>query len=121
NATTVRMDSAVSKPQRSWPLMGYRAVAAFVGLVILTVALVGYMRFFRHATNNAQPVNKYESSRAYDVYLRARVNLKSENPAQIENAISLLKQVISIDPNFAPGWAELARASNIKSFYISGS
>jgi serine/threonine protein kinase/Tfp pilus assembly protein PilF len=121
DATTVRMDSGVSKPRRSWPMMGSRAVAAFVVLVILTLALIGYMRFFRHPTNNAQPINKYESSPAYDAYLRARVNLKSENPAQIENAISLLKQAISIDPNFAPGLAALARAYNIKSFYFSGS
>jgi serine/threonine protein kinase/Tfp pilus assembly protein PilF len=119
DATTVRMDSAVSKPQRSWPLMGSRGVAALVGLLIITLALVGYMRLFRHPTNNAQPVNKYESSPAYDAYLHARVNLKSENPVQIENAISLLKQATSIDPNFAPGWAELARAYNIKSFYFS--
>lgn len=121
DAPTVRMDSAVSKPQRSWLLMGSRAVAAFVVLVILTLALLGYMRFFRHPTNTAKSTSKSESSPAYDAYLRARVNLKSENPAQIENAIALLKQATSLDPNFAPGWAELARAYNIKSFYFSGS
>jgi serine/threonine protein kinase len=119
DAHTIRMDSAASKPPRSWPLMRSRAVAAFVVLVILTLALVGYVRFFRHPATSAQPVSKYENSPAYDAYLRARVSLKSENPAQIENAIVLLKQAIRIDPSFAPGFAALARAYNIKSFYFS--
>ncbi|HSP62506.1 MAG TPA: protein kinase, partial [Pyrinomonadaceae bacterium] len=119
DATTVRKDRAVSKPQRSWPLMGSRAIAAFVVLAILTLTLVGYMRFFRHPTNNAQPINKYESSPAYDAYLRAKVNIKSEDGDEIENAITLLKHGVAVDPKFAPGWAELARAYNIKSFYFS--
>jgi len=120
DAATLRMDSAASKPKGNWRrLAKSRAVPALVVVVILTLGLVGYMRFFRHQTNSAQPTNKYESSPAYDSYLRAKVNLKSENPAQIENAISLLKQAISIDPNFAPGFAALARAYNIKAFYFS--
>jgi len=119
DAPTVRMDSAVSKPLRRRPLMGPRAAAAFVALVILTLALLVYVRFFRHPMNTVASTNKIESP--HDAYLRAKVNLKSENPAQIENAIALLKQATSLDPNFAPGWAELARAYNIKSFYFSGS
>ena len=88
--------------------------------MIFALALVGYRRLFRPTIIN-QPTNKYESSPAYDTYLRAKVNLKSENLAQIDNAISLLKQAISVDPKLAPGWAELARAYNLKSFYFYAS
>jgi Tfp pilus assembly protein PilF len=121
-AATVPMDIALSKPHGNWRrLTMYRGVPILIVLVILALGLLGYMRFFRHPASNIQPINKAENSPAYDTYLRAMVNLKTENQAQTENAISLLKQAIKIDPNFAPGYAELARAYNIKSFYFSGS
>ena len=122
DAPTVRMDTAASKQQATWRrLAKSRAALALIVLVICALALVGYQRFFRRPTISNQPINKYESSPAYDTYLRAKVNLKSENLAQIDNAISLLKQAISVDPKLAPGWAELARAYNLKSFYFYAS
>ena len=119
-ATTVRMGIEASKAGANWRrLAKSRAALALIVLVICALALVGYQRFFRRPTISNQPINKYESSPAYDTYLRAKVNLKSENPDEIEHAIALLKQVVAIDPKFALGWAALARAYNIKSFYFS--
>src|SRR3989454_3066071 len=120
DAPTVRMATAGSKRQSSWRrLVKSRAAPIFVVLMMLALALIGYLHFFRSPTISNQPINKRETSPAYDTYLRAKVNLKSENRDEIENAIALLKQVVAIDPKFAPGWAALARAYNIKSFYFS--
>src|SRR5436309_2550065 len=117
DAPTVRMDTAGSKRRSSWRrLVKSRGALAFIVLVIFALVPVGYLRFFRRPASSNKSIVKYENSPAYDAYLRAKVNLKSENRDQIENAISLLKQAISIDQKFAPGYAELARAYNLKSF-----
>ena len=78
-----------------------------------------YVRFFRGPTPATRPNIKYENSPAYDSYLRGKVNIKSENRDDIENAIRLLKQAIAADSSFAPAYAELARAYNIKAFYFA--
>jgi len=96
-----------------------RLAPAFIVLAMLALALIGYLRFFRSPTISNRSIVRYESSPAYDYYLRARVNLKSENRDEIESAIGLLKQAVATDPKFAPGWAAMARAYNIKSFYFS--
>ena len=119
-APTVRMNSTASKRRRDWRrVVKSRVAPAFIVLAMLALMLVGYMRFIRGPTTSNKSIVKYESSPAYDAYLRARVNIKGENREDIENAIALLKQAVAVDPKFAPGWAELARAYNIKSFYFS--
>jgi serine/threonine protein kinase/Tfp pilus assembly protein PilF len=96
-----------------------RLAPAFIVLAMSALALIGYLRFFRSPTISNSSIVRYESSPAYDYYLRARVNLKSENRDEIESAIGLLKQAVATDPKLAPGWAAMARAYNIKSFYFS--
>ncbi|MEA2239250.1 MAG: eukaryotic-like serine/threonine-protein kinase [Thermoanaerobaculia bacterium] len=54
-----------------------------------------------------------------DAYIRAKVNVTDENPASNDKAIKLLESVVAADPKFAPGYAALARAYNIKSFYYA--
>src|SRR5947209_4055918 len=120
DAPTVSMDIDPSKGRLNWRrLVKSRVAPAFLVLVICALALVGYLRFFRNPTINNQPINKYESSTAYDSYLRGKVNIKSENRDDIENAIRQLKQAIAADSSFAPAYAELARAYNIKAFYFA--
>jgi serine/threonine protein kinase len=120
DAPTVRMDIDGSRRRVNWRRLAQSRVAAAFGvLVILGLAIIGYLRFFRSPTTSNKSITKYESSPAYDTYLRARVVIKSESQDEIENAIKLLKQALAIDPQFAPAWAALARAYNIKSFYFS--
>ncbi|MDX6497464.1 MAG: eukaryotic-like serine/threonine-protein kinase [Blastocatellia bacterium] len=120
DAPTVRMDIHGSRRRVNWRRLAQSRVAAAFGvLVILGLAIIGYLRFFRSPTTSNKSITKYESSPAYDTYLRAKVVIKSESQDEIENAIKLLKQALAIDPQFAPAWAALARAYNIKSFYFS--
>lgn len=120
DAPTVRMDIDGSRRRVNWRRLAQSRVAAAFGvLVILGLAIIGYLRFFRSPTTSNKSITKYESSPAYDTYLRAKVVIKSESQDEIENAIKLLKQALAIDPQFAPAWAALARAYNIKSFYFS--
>ena len=51
--------------------------------------------------------------------MRGKVSVSSENRENNESAIKLLQQAIAADPNFAPAYAELARACNIKAFYYA--
>jgi tetratricopeptide (TPR) repeat protein/predicted Ser/Thr protein kinase len=120
DAPTVRMAIDRSRRRVNWRRLAQSRVAAAFGvLVILGLAITGYLRFFRSPTTSNKSITKYESSPAYDTYLRAKVVIKSESQDEIENAIKLLKQALAIDPQFAPAWAALARAYNIKSFYFS--
>jgi TolB-like protein len=66
--------------------------------------------------NNAakKPVNP----QVYDLYLRARALHRNRGEGLIE-ALSLFRQALDIDPNFAPAWAGLAHSYNVISYYIS--
>jgi serine/threonine-protein kinase len=120
DAPTVRMDTAVSKRRVDWRrLVKSRVALVFIVLVMLALALIGYMRFFRSQTIGNKSIGKYESSPAYDYYLRGKVNAGSENRESNENAIKLLEQAVKADPNFAPAWADLARAYGIESFFFA--
>src|SRR2546427_5646467 len=54
-APTVAIDTVASKRRGNWRLLvKSRVVLAFIVLVIFAMALVGYMRFFRHPTISNQ-------------------------------------------------------------------
>jgi tetratricopeptide (TPR) repeat protein len=87
-----------------------------VVLIILALAIAGgaYWLFFR------SPVVKTGPSPAVnDNYLRAKILVANENRVSIDTAIELLQQVVKDDPQFAAGWAQLARALNKKAFYFA--
>ena len=54
----------------------------------------------------ARPINP----QAYDDYLRGRYYLNLQNKADNKTAIEALNSAVTIDPNFASAWAELAQA-----------
>jgi len=95
-----------------------RLSAAKVGLLLGAVALAGaaavYMRSWRAPKQTAVSSAPSANSPAYDAYLRGKVNVSSENPANNEAAIKLFQQAIAVDPIFAAAYAELARAYSIK-------
>jgi TolB-like protein/DNA-binding winged helix-turn-helix (wHTH) protein len=57
----------------------------------------------------ARPIN----GRAYAIYLNARGLLRSDNPEAGQEALKLLREVIKIDPGFAPAWSSVAEAIDL--------
>ena len=93
---------------------------ALLGIALVAIGVTAYASLFRSSRNVPSPVIKSVNSPAYDFYLRGKVNAASENPENNASAIKLLEQAIAADPNFAPAYAELARAYTIKSkFYFA--
>jgi len=87
------------------------------GLALATMALaliVAAYVSFRTRTPRPPSVALSTNPAAYDAYMRGKVNVSSENPANNEAAIQLFEQAIAADPNFAAAYAELARAYSIK-------
>ncbi len=72
------------------------------------------------ALGPAPPVaERYLRSPAYDDFLRGKVKVSSENARNDEAAIQLLEKAVKEDPDFAPAYAQLARAYNIKAFFFA--
>ncbi|MBA3766798.1 MAG: tetratricopeptide repeat protein [Acidobacteria bacterium] len=92
---------------------------ALAALVMLAVVASVYALFFRSSRSVPSTSVKSVNSPAYDYYLRGKVNVGSENRDNNETAIKLLEQAIAADPNFAPAYAELARAYNINAFFFA--
>lgn len=59
------------------------------------------------------------SSPAYELYLRGKIKVSSENRDDNEAAIRTLRDAVAADANFAPAYAELAHAYSIKVFYFA--
>src|SRR6476659_899375 len=87
-----------------------------VAVVVLAFAIGGggYWFFSRSPMIKTGP-----SPAVNDNYLRAKILVANENRASIDSAIELLRQVVKDDPQFAAGWAQLARALNKKAFYFA--
>jgi DNA-binding winged helix-turn-helix (wHTH) protein/tetratricopeptide (TPR) repeat protein len=105
---------------------------AFVGLLLVGVVGLGTWvvlsgRGPEAAGNaNSSPVavgpsraSDPEKSPAYDLYVRGKVKVASENPEDTQAAIRLLEQAVAIDPNLAEAHAQLARAYNTMAFKYS--
>lgn len=56
--------------------------------------------------------------KVYDLFLRARALHRNRGEGLIE-AVSLFKQALEIDPDYAPAWAGLAHSYSVITFYIS--
>ena len=93
-------------------------VLVFGAATLLVVGAGLYLLLNRNPTPLAPSVRNIDSA-AYDSYLRGKVLVGAENRDDNQTAINLLEQAVKTDPNFAAAWAELARAYNIKSFYLA--
>lgn len=93
-----------------WPVVAAAILAAAGGSWLLT-----------GGWGPSQSSKNAPSKAAYDSYLRGKVLVASENQADADNAIKILEQAVAESPEYAPAWAVLARAYNVKSFYfVSG-
>src|SRR5258708_16152088 len=93
-------------------------------LWILTVAALAaaaavYLLSFRNQKGSPSSAAHTPNAVAYDAYVRGKVNVSSENPADNEAAIKLFEQATVADPNFAAAYAELARAYSIKARFFA--
>jgi tetratricopeptide (TPR) repeat protein len=117
-AATIRVAATNQVAQRR-VFLTVRLGLALAALVMLAAVASVYALFFRDSRRVPSPGDKSVNSAAYDYYLRGKVNAGSENRENNESAIKLLEQAVAADPNFAPAYAELARAYNIKAFYLA--
>jgi TolB-like protein/tetratricopeptide (TPR) repeat protein len=62
-----------------------------------------------HTVATAPPIN----GQAYVLYLNARGLLRSDNPEEGQEALKLLRQVIKVNPGFAPAWSSMAEAIDL--------
>jgi tetratricopeptide (TPR) repeat protein len=115
NAATIRV-AATNQVVKQRALLGSRLGLALAALVMLAAVASVYVLFFSKPRTAAPASAKSVNSPAYDYYLRGKVNVSNENREYNETAIKLLQQAIAADPDFAPAYAELARAFSIKAF-----
>jgi serine/threonine protein kinase/Flp pilus assembly protein TadD len=107
------LSAGVSLEEKPRSLSAAR-VGLMLGAVVLATAAAIYVRSLRTPKPVPASVAPSTNSPAYDSYLRGKVNVSSENPANNDAAIKLFQQAIAADPNFAAAYAELARAYSIK-------
>ena len=119
DADTVAFDrssSPIAPVKTSRPILSYAALV-ILGLVLISGAVYWFMARGTGPTANGKHT---PTAAVYDSYVRAKVLLGSENKDDVQSAIKLLEQAVNDDPQFAPAFAQLGRAYNIKSFYYAG-
>lgn len=119
DATTAVRPPVTDSRLKNRRLKTSQVMPAAIVIATIAVAAFGYMAFLRRASVTPVIGTPSINSAAYDYYLRGKVNVSSENAENNEAAIKLLKEAVDADPNFAPAYAELARAYSIKTFYLA--
>lgn len=97
---------------------GWRWAIVFTVLALVAAA-ASYAFYFRASAPQQNLGSNTGRSPAYDLYVRGKVKINSENREEVDNAINLLEQAVVIDPNYAEADAALARAYSIKAFYYA--
>lgn len=97
-------------------------------LLLASSAVIVYLLFIPSAPLNSEKFSPKNSitdpsrSPAYDLYVRGKVKVGSENREDTEAAIKVLEEAVAIDPNFAEAFVQLARGYNTMAFkYTSDS
>lgn len=70
-------------------------------------------------TSSSKNMPTDSRSPAYDLYVRGKVKVASENREDTEAAIKVLEEAVALDPNFAEAYAQLARGYNTMAFKYS--
>lgn len=118
-AAATAIVSAPDRKRKRTAVLSSRLGLIIIALIVLTAIVSVYVWYFRN--RHGMPPGSVTSvnSPAYDYYLRGKLNASSENPEQNQNAINILEDVIKSEPTFAPAYAELARAYNIRASYFA--
>jgi len=88
----------------------------FIFAAIAAVVAVGTYWFISSRSKVATNPSSYSQN---ENFLRAKVLISNENADDVTAAIQLREKVVADDPNFAAGWAQLARAYHKKAFYFA--
>jgi TolB-like protein len=67
----------------------------------------------------ASPQRQTKDMEAYDKFLQARALLAQRTVDNLRRAIELLTAAVDRDPGFANGWAALAQARALSSYYVN--
>jgi TolB-like protein len=67
----------------------------------------------------ASPQRQTKDMQAYDKFLQARGLLAQRSPENLRRAIELLTAAVDRDSRFASGWAALAQARALSSYYLN--
>lgn len=115
---TVRLEprSTLQTP-RQYGKKAAGAALLIVGLAVVAAAFLA--NWYRTSSVPQNAVNPPNRSPAYDLYMRGKVKAGSEDRAEIEGAIKLLEQAVTIDPNYAEAYASLAQAYTTKAFQFA--
>ncbi|MGI8408395.1 MAG: winged helix-turn-helix domain-containing protein [Pyrinomonadaceae bacterium] len=138
NVEKQELDSQVSVDNKEFPSGNskrfYAQVAAAVAVVVCFAGIGGWLVISSwqppetpaaSATINSAELSSKNfitdpgRSPAYDLYVRGKVKLASENREDTESAIKVLEEAVAIDPNFAEAYAQLARGYNTIAFKYS--
>lgn len=101
--------------------------SGLIGLVLLgSIGIVGWFENINRRQNDVSLTSSAKNgllehgrSPAYDLYVRGKVKVASENREDTEAAIRLLEEAVSTDPNLAEAYAQLARGYNTMAFKYS--
>ncbi|MEP6788350.1 MAG: protein kinase [Acidobacteriota bacterium] len=116
---TVRLEPLTTQDTHDPPRRFHWRWAIVFTVLALVAAAASYAFYFRAAAPQQNLVSNTGRSPAYDLYVRAKVEINSENREEVDSAINLLEQAVAIDPNYAEANAALARAYYIKAFYYA--
>ncbi|HVF47559.1 MAG TPA: protein kinase [Pyrinomonadaceae bacterium] len=102
-----------------WPKLAFSKVALILVGIAFAAGAVAYVASIKQTVSVQSPAVSSRDSRAYDLYMRGKVKVASENREDTEDAIKLLEEAVALDPNFAEAYAQLARGYNTMAFKYS--
>lgn len=111
-------DPRVPKPHAE-PSQSRAKLSYFPAIVLILTGIAVLGGWYLRGDRNSSEVPIQGRSPAYDLYMRGKVKVASENRADTEAAIKVLEEAVAIDPNFAEAFAQLARGYNTMAFKYS--
>ncbi len=116
--TGIETEPQVPKPHPE-PSPSRAKLSYFAGVLLLLTGIAVFGGWYLRGDRNSSEAPNQGRSPAYDLYMRGKVKVASENRADTEAAIKILEEAVAIDPNFAEAFAQLARGYNTMAFKYS--
>jgi tetratricopeptide (TPR) repeat protein len=115
--TKIKFDSGSGSNESEGSTERSRRVLLIVGLCAAVLAGLAVAAAFYFRSEPVAPLTTtIDPNKAQEYYLRGKIKVGSENPADNEESIKFLEQAVAADPNYAEAYAALAQAYNVKAF-----